>query len=104
MGTTRKQGCSNLSYKKVYVKLGLSTHLNSQLTFRGLRQELEASLRLQSERFCLERKTDRKRGREEGRKERKREGRIPWNLREPMIILFKFKSALRYLWYLIRCD
>lgn len=66
-----EQGCSNPSQKKIYVGLGLGAHLNSQLLLRRLRQELEASPGLQSERVCLERKT----GKMEWKKEEKKEKR-----------------------------
>lgn len=67
---------------------------------------MEASLGLQNERFCLERKKreterQRERGKEKGREEeRKREERTAWCLKEPMNILLKFKSVLHYLWHL----
>lgn len=57
----------------MYVRLGLGTHLNSQLLLRRLRQELEASLGLQSERFCLERKTGKMEWKREERKEKRGE-------------------------------
>lgn len=68
-----EQGCSDPSQKKIYARLGLGTHLNSQLLLGRLRQELEASLGLQSKGFCLERKTGKMEWRKEERKEKRGE-------------------------------